>query len=146
MSSLIPLLEAFLLDKAVRGTLVVSNKSKIGFLLFGIAAICLIGSLILLIIGVYHWIGMRYATDMAALTAAAMVFILAVIFALIGYEIMRKRSSRLKAMQKDLTDSAMDWFETVADELHLPEAVRKHPKTTLAVSTLVGFLIARKVL
>ncbi len=146
MSALLPLLEAFLFEKALSSNLVLSHKSKAGFILLGLAVISLIGAFILAIIGSYHWLTLHYDADTAALAAAGLAFLVSAILGLIGFEMINKKKSRLKAMQEDLTDSALGWFETVADELHLPEAVRNHPKTTLVVSSIVGYLIARKIL
>lgn len=146
MSPLIPLLEAFLFEKAISSTMLVSNKSKAGMAMFGVAAVCVLGALILTIIGVYQFLNVHYAPDVAALAAAGLVFLIAAIFGIVGATMLHKKQSRLKSMQQDITDTAMNWFEDLADELHLPEAVRRHPKTTLLVSSVVGYMIAKKLI
>ena len=146
MSPLIPLLEAFLFEKALTSNMLVSNKSKAGIAMLVVAGICVFGALILTIIGVYQFLNVHYAPDVAALAAAGLIFVIAAVFGLIGMAMLHKKRSRLKAMQEDLTDSAMSWFEDLAEDLHLPEAVRNHPKTSILVSTVIGYIVAKKLL
>lgn len=115
-------------------------------LLLGLAIISLAGSLILIIIGGYHWLSSRYAADMAALIAGSMVLAMAAIFGLVGYALIHTNKSRIKSLQDEIVDSVMQLLEAVSDELELPERIRDNPKITMAIATILGFLAARRIL
>lgn len=144
MPHLPPLIQGFILDRILNSNALLSRRSKAGLVLMGLSALCVFVAVIFLIVALHNWLGANYTPDMAALITAAFVALMAAIFGLLGYASINRRHSRLEAMKSELTDNLAALLEAVGEELDDP--VRNHPKTSLAVAALAGFLVADRML
>lgn len=144
LTRLLPLVEGFLLDRMLHSGMFVSRRSKAGIVLLIMAGLLSLVALLFVIVAGYQWALAHFTADKAALLTA--LFILAVAAALTAgaLHLLHRRQSRFKEMKQELTQQLTSLYDAVAEEMDDP--VRNHPKTTVALATLAGFLLANRVL
>lgn len=144
LAKLLPIIEGLLLNQVMNSGMLVSRRSKAGGALLVLSGLFFLVALIFGVIAAYQWLLAHYPADMAALLAGTFVLAVSASLAAIGLTILNRRQSRFKEMKEELTHHVSAVYDAVAEELDDP--IRNHPKTTIALAALAGYILADRIL
>lgn len=126
------------------GNVVQPPKSRMvqGFLF--LAMMLGIVSFVFFMIALNAWLQTGYSKEAAALMTALASLASAVVVGLSVFAASLYRQMRMLRIKRIVKKNATNFFQSAARELDDP--IRDHPGLSAAVATIVGFLIARKII
>ena len=97
-----------------------------------------------MIMAMSYWLKEQYTPDVAALGTAGITLALALLVTACGYTYSVVRKSKINAVGDELRDKVMAVVTAMSDEMEGP--IRDHPKSSVAIATLAGYVIGNRVL
>lgn len=144
MSKLLPVAEQLLMLGALGGQMKPRQSDRTQQIIFGFAGVLALVAFVYLIVALSYWLKQQYAPDVAALATAGVTLSFAILVAAAGYAVTVIRKNKVEAVTDELRDKVMQVIDAVSEEMEDP--IRDHPKSSVAIATLAGYLVGNRLL
>ncbi len=144
MSKLIPVAEQLLMLGALGGQMKPRQSDRAQQIIFGFAGVLTLVAVVYLIVALSYWLKMQYTPDIAALATAGITLSFAILVAAAGYTITVIRKTKVAAVTDELRDKVLQVISAVSEEMEDP--IRDHPKSSVALATLAGYVVGNRLL
>lgn len=144
MSKLIPVAEQLLMLGALGGQMKPRQSDRAQQIIFGFAGVLALVAVVYLIVALSYWLKMQYSPDVAALATAGITLSFAILVAAAGYTITVIRKTKVAAVTDELRDKVMQVISAVSEEMEDP--IRDHPKSSVALATLAGYVVGNRLM
>lgn len=144
MSKLLPVAEQLLMLGALGGQMKPRKSDRTQQIIFGFAGVLALVSVVYLIVALSYWLKMQYSPDVAALATAGITLSFAILVAAAGYTITVIRKTKVEAVTDELRDKVMQVISAVSEEMEDP--IRDHPKSSVALATLAGYVVGNRLM
>jgi hypothetical protein len=141
---LLPLAEQLLMMGALNTQLPKARPDKTQQVIYGFAGVLALVAVIFMILAMSYWLKEQYSPDVAALGTAGITLTFSLLVAACGYTYSVLRKSKIHAVGDELKDKIMSALEAMSEEMEDP--IRDHPKSSVALATLAGYVIGNRVL
>lgn len=142
MSRLLPIAEQILMMGALGSRVAPRPQDRLHQTVYAVAGVLAVVALVCMAAAFSYWLRQQYSPDVAAMVAGLGILALALLVAAAGYTISVIRKNRIEAITDEMKDKVLNALETIADEMEDP--IRNHPKSSVAVATLAGYLIGNR--
>lgn|GEM_PF-698250 len=142
IKTVIALLEPYLLAKFVGNGVLGTKQRKAGLALLVLSSFLGVLALFFLILSYFYWLQTQFPPQTASFITALSVLALAAFAASAGIIVIRYKKKKILSRQRDLMGTVQVLLETIGDELDIP--IRDHPKLSVFLAALGGYIIADK--
>ncbi len=142
MSRLLPLAEQLLMMGALGSRMTPRPQDRLYQTIYALSGILAVIALICMAAAFSYWLRQQYAPDVAAMVAGLSMLALALLVAAAGYAVSVIRKNKIEAVTDEIKNKVLNALESVADEMEDP--IRDHPKSSVAIATLAGYLIGNR--
>ncbi|HRJ13259.1 MAG TPA: phage holin family protein [Alphaproteobacteria bacterium] len=131
------------MDKLISGRPSPISKNKSYHVMMGFAGLFVVVAVIFLLMALYQYLLVQYAPDMAALMTAGASFAIAIIAVLAGHTIRAYHRPKIDSTLHDLRSQLESALKSMEGDWEKP--IRENPKTAVALSALVGYILADRI-
>ena len=128
----------------VTGNVAPPSKNRVVQCLLALSVLLGTVSFVFFMIALNTWLQLSYSKEASALVTALVSLGTALVIALCAAAGSIYRQARMMRIKQVVRRNAMNFFKSAAKEMDDP--IRNHPGLSAALATIVGFLVAKKIL
>jgi len=141
ISYLAPLVQNFVVSKMADNR--PGGASETGLTLTAMSFVLTSAGLVFVLFAEYLWLKTYFLSDTAALIVAGTSYVLALVAAVIGKAMGRRRKNeKALSLTEDASKAVSQIINSLSEELESP--VRENPKTAMVLASLAGFVAGER--
>lgn len=141
MRDVYKLAEATLVNFLINKHSPISKTGKFGVSMFSVALTFVLIGIGFFLYAIYHWFLMTYPPFTATLLLGFIFLGLGFLAAAIVFAVTAYQRRKIMQMRTSITQDVKEFMDLVEEEFEFDNPLRENPKTTVAISSLVGFLL-----